>query len=223
MTTFRLSTALAAVAVLVAPVAFAATITGSGRSVTETRNVGEFTSITVAIPARVEVVQSATHAVQIVADDNVMPEIVAEVEAGALKLRFRDRANSMRNTRIRVTVNARTVDALTLSGSGEIHALSLAVPSLAVRISGSGDVKLAGRAQALHVDISGSGNVEAGKLQADRVKVSISGSGDSVVAAKDALHARIAGSGGIRFYGNPEVEKHVSGSGSVRRLGALPG
>lgn len=67
--------------------AFAATLKGSGRSVTEDRAVAGYNGIALSLPARVEVVQGATEGIRITAGDNVLPEIESVVEGAILKLR----------------------------------------------------------------------------------------------------------------------------------------
>jgi uncharacterized Zn-binding protein involved in type VI secretion len=222
--TFRAaSTALLTLSLMTAAAtALAATLTGSGRSVTEERAVAGYTGIALSIPGRVEVVQGATEGIRITADDNVLPEIESVVEGGILKLRFRKRLTSVNKARILVIVNAKTIESLAVAGSGDIHAPALTARRLAINIAGSGDVKVAGRAEALDGSIAGSGDLDAGKLDTQRVKVSVAGSGDAVVWARQALKVSVVGSGDIRYYGDPTVERSAVGSGSVRRLGAAP-
>jgi putative autotransporter adhesin-like protein len=207
---------------LAASAALAASLSGSGRSVTEERAVSGYTGISLAIPAKLDVVQGTSESVSITADDNVLKEIESVVEGGVLKLRFRQRFNSVNNTRIRVTVNARAVESLVVAGSGDIHATRLDTPRLAIKVAGSGEVKLSGRAEALEVSISGSGDLDAGRLDTRRAKISVAGSGDAVVWARETLKVNVAGSGDIRYYGDPAIEKTIVGSGSVRKLGAAP-
>lgn len=207
---------------LAASTALAASLSGSGRSATENRAVSGYSGIALAIPASLEVVQGAAESVSITADDNVLPEIESVVEGGVLKLRFRQRFASVDNTRIRVTVNARALDSLTVAGSGDIRATGLDTPRLAIKVAGSGDVRLSGRAAALEVNISGSGDVDAARLDTRRARITVAGSGDAVIWAREALSVRVAGSGDIRYYGDPAIEKTIVGSGSVRRLGAAP-
>ena len=71
--TFRAaSTALLTFSLMTAAAtALAATLTGSGRSVTEDRAVAGYTGIALSIPGRVEVVQGATEGIRITADEDV--------------------------------------------------------------------------------------------------------------------------------------------------------
>ena len=201
--------------------AFAATLSGSGTTVTEDREARNFTGISIGIPARVEVVQGSAEGVRISADDNVLPVIESVVERGVLKLRLREGVQ-LRKATIRVTVNARAVESIGISGSADVRAAALTTQRLGLSISGSGDMLLDGKAEEVDVRISGAGDVKIGRLAAQRASVSISGSGDATVWAREKLSVRVAGSGDVRYYGDPALEKRISGAGSVRRLGATP-
>lgn len=222
MTSRAFSTALLALTLFAAHAAVAATLTGSGRSASEDRAVTGYSGVALSIPARVDIVQGTTEGIRITADDNLLAHIESVVEGGMLKLRWHERSQSVSNAHIRVIVNAKALESLAVAGSGEIHAPSVNAKRFAVSVAGSGDVKLAGRAEALEVSISGSGDLDAGKLEAQRARVSIAGSGDATVWARAALQAHVAGSGEIRYYGDPEIKRSLAGSGSVRRLGAAP-
>jgi hypothetical protein len=207
---------------LAASAALAASLTGSGRSVSEDRALSGYRGIALSIPGRVEIVQGAVEGIRITADDNVMPEIESVVENGTLKLRFRQRFGNVDKVRILVVVHAKTVESLAVAGSGDIHAPALNAQRLSVHIAGSGDVKLAGRAESIDVSIAGSGDLDAGRFDTQRAKISVAGAGDATVWARQALKVSVAGSGGIRYYGDPTVERSIVGSGSVKRLGAAP-
>ncbi|MEO8515711.1 MAG: DUF2807 domain-containing protein, partial [Flavobacterium sp.] len=61
-------------------------ITGSGKVVTEERNVGTFTKIEVANGLECEVIQSEKITVAVEADDNLQKGIITKVENGTLKI-----------------------------------------------------------------------------------------------------------------------------------------
>lgn len=212
---------VAAAFALAALAAVAAAITGSGKAVTQSRQVKDFNGLGLSLPAIVEVGQGPHQRLTITADDNVLPLIESVVEGGVLKLRLREGTRLQRAT-IRVSLQVKALESISISGSGEVRAPALSGAKLRLEIAGSGDAHLGGKADAFDVRISGSGNVDAAKLAAQRAAVSLSGSGDAVVSARESLDVRIAGSGDVRYYGDPKVQKSVAGSGSLRRLGAAP-
>jgi len=95
----------------------------------------------------------------------------------------------------------------------------LEASDLDARISGSGDIRLAGKVNCQTISISGSGNYRAGDCESQNTTVHVSGSGDATIWARGALEAHVSGSGDIGYFGSPQVNSHVSGSGSVHSLG----
>ena len=205
--------------------------------------VSGFTGVRLAVPGKMEVIQGGTETLSMEGSAEDLAKIEAVVESGVLHIRQKERMSNWNwNPKFRLTVNAKTIDQLAISGSGDIHSSSIKsgaiklaisgsgdirIPALeadsaSVSISGSGDVTLGGRAGSVDSHISGSGDLKAEKLEARNVKVAISGAGDVKVWAREGLQVRIAGSGDVRYYGDPSVEKRIAGSGSVKRLGANP-
>jgi hypothetical protein len=211
-----------AAVLLAATLAAAATLVGSGRSVTEERKVTGFTGIALSLPAHVNLVQTTVEGLTVTADDNVVPGIETVVESGVLHLRFRKGTTYTAKSPIRINVSAKAIDSIAVAGAGDVNAPGVHAGRLVVTISGSGDVRLGGRVEALDVRISGSGDVDAQRLDAQDATIALAGSGDVVVSARKALKANVAGSGDIGYYGDPAVRKAVVGSGSVRRLGPTP-
>ena len=184
----------------------------------EARPVGEFTSIGLAAPVNVHLTQGDTPSLALEGPEEALAQIETTVENGSLKIRL-DRRNSSWHSKVNVYVTARRIDALAISGSGDISAPALTGEALKLSISGSGDMRIGGKVEGLTASIAGSGDIRAGDLDAQRVKISIAGSGDATVRARQALSVSVAGSGDVRYYGDPTVEKSIHGSGSVRRLG----
>ncbi|MDO8420052.1 MAG: head GIN domain-containing protein, partial [Rubrivivax sp.] len=182
-----------------------ATQTGSGRVATETRSVSAFEALAVGGAVDVRVRQGAQQAVEVSADDNLLPllETVVETTRRGATLRVGWKRGENVSTRSRVTVNvvvpqlsslagagsgAMTVERfetpalrVSLAGSGDVELMDLRTGELNIGISGSGSVAGAGQATTLKVGIAGSGDVELAKLLADEVTVKIAGSGDSAV------------------------------------------
>lgn len=221
---------------------FGNSVKGSGTIKSETRNVSGFSSIALSVPAHTQIVQGNTESVVIETDDNILPLIETVVESGALKIRFNARDLSISTKSLKITVNAKTVEGISVGGSGDVRAASLKSPQLKASIAGSGDVEITsldattvtvaiagsgsfaagGKADSLATKISGSGDLKTGKLETNSVKVSVAGSGDATVWAKETLTVSVAGSGDVRYYGDARVTQSVAGSGSVKRLGSAP-
>ena len=218
-------------------------VQGSGRIVKQNRQVSGFSGLSLGTPGRVELRIGNSESVTVEADDNVLPLIETVVEDGVLKIRPARRNLALKSASIRVVVQARSIERLSLGGSGSIHADPLRARgldidvggsgsiqlkgvdagTLSVSLAGSGDVEAAGgNVEKLSVSIKGSGDVDLGRVQAGGASVSVAGSGDAVVWPRNRLGVSIAGSGDVKYYGDPQVSKSVAGSGEVKRVGASP-
>jgi hypothetical protein len=115
-----------------------------------------------------------------------------------------------------VEIGAPTLEALTLSGSGNIVVGGLEAESLSVSLPGSGTVTGSGTTTRLAVTVNGSGNVQFRELVANDVQAAVGGSGNLAITATGSLHASVSGSGAILYSGNPQaVTKSVTGSGAI--------
>lgn len=212
---------------------------GSGHSASEPRSVADFQAIALEGSMDLTVRQGAQTAVQVQADDNLLPLLETVVEAGShgatLQVRWKKGANLHTRAKVRVSVVTPKLAALAASGAGDIRIESFTTPALQLSLSGSGDVRLQnlstdelgvriagsgdvggnGKASRVRISISGSGDVSLQDLQADDVSVRIAGSGDAAVNAQKTLDVSIAGSGDVRYRGTPSLKSSVAGSGSV--------
>jgi hypothetical protein len=231
--------ALSAGLLVLSPAAEAATL-GSGKPATETRAVGEFEAIALSGSIDVTVRQAAKEALEVSADDNLLPLIETVIEttpAGrTLVLRFKRGESVYPRSKLMVTVDVVKLGSLSIvgsgdmqvgplktpalklsiAGSGDVRLQGLATESFEIRIAGSGDVRADGSARQLRLNIAGSGDALLADLAADEVVVSIAGSGDAKVHAVKSLNVSVAGSGDVEYTGSPvNLKTSVAGSGSV--------
>lgn len=222
---------------------FGESVQGSGKIRTEARKADHFSGIAVSVPGNVELRVGSGEGVSVESDDNILPLIETKVENGTLQIRpARDNLNLHAHT-MRITVNAREIDHLSLAGSGSISADTLRArsfkaslagsgsikaraiegDSLAIKLAGSGDLAVGGgNVKDMKISIAGSGDVDVGKLKAADVRVNTTGSGNSTVWASSSLDVSVAGSGDVNYYGDARVSRSVMGSGDVTRLGGAP-
>jgi hypothetical protein len=233
-----LATALA----LSAPAAaVAAATTGSGKTATESRTVGEFQAITSAASIDVRVKQGPQAPLQLQGDDNLLALLETVVENTAngatLVVRWKSGTSIYNRSRMQLSVVVPRLSAFTLTGSGDAAIEAFNTPSLKLTVSGSGDIKVpglttdelqvsvagsgdvggAGKATRVKVTVAGSGDVRLGDMKADDVSVSVAGSGDVAVHADKSLDVKVAGSGDVVYSGAAVVKKSVAGSGSVNK------
>ena len=232
--------ALALAPLLLPRSALAATSQGSGASATETRNVAEF--LAVALSGSMDLVlRQGPQAVQVQADDNLLPLLETVVEQGShgatLHVRWKKNNSLHTRSKVLVTVTSPKLSSLASSGAGDIKVDSYSTPALKISTSGSGHVRLDklntdeldisiagssdvvgnGKTTRLKVGIAGSGDVRLADLQADDVAIRIAGSGNAAVNAQKTLAVSISGSGDVRYTGNPALKSSVAGSGSISK------
>jgi hypothetical protein len=215
-------------------------IDGSGGIVYENRSVTGFSGISLSMDATVYYQKDTGYSITLSGQQNILDVIQTNLQNGTLVIQYKNDVTIGSHMPITITVSAPDVNALTISGSGDIQMLgSWEIYSATATISGSGNISLYGiHAHDLAANISGSGNVEINGgtarnenlnisgsgtinlqyVQADTVYATVSGSGNILVSVTDLLDATISGSGNIKYAGNPVVNTHISGSGSVVHL-----
>lgn len=210
----------------------------------EERDVSSFSEISLRVPGKLYLEQGSTQSVEITAKSSTLEEIVTEVNDRKLTIRFK-KANYLFNSfspgKIEIYVTVPEIDALGISGSGDIIAeddiqsriIDLAVSGsgdinlveldaerVKASISGSGDIIIGsgGVADDFSASISGSGDVKAEDFEAKDVVVHIAGSGSCSITSNGSLKARVAGSGSVYYNGSPSIDSTVAGSGRVKKL-----
>lgn len=217
-------------------------VQGNGKITKQTRELGHFTALSTSVDGNVEIRLGNTEGISIETDDNLQGLIETVVENGTLRIRPLKKDMQLETRTLKIVVQAKSVDHISVAGSGNVDAdrlrgeglrvevggsgsinlRDLESESLAVSLGGSGNLKASGKTERLQISIGGSGKVQAGQLATRDTTVSIGGSGQATVWAKQSLHLSVAGSGDVSYYGDPQLSKSISGSGSVKRLAGSP-
>jgi hypothetical protein len=191
-------------------------ITGSGKLVSQTRDVGTFSGIQVTNFAKVLITQDTVESLRIESDDNVIDLVSTSVSNGILIIGLRD--GSYRNAKVNVYVSMRIIRLLESTGTAEFSTMnSIQTDSLVCRIRGTGIITMTGSTTTERVEIIGSGSVNNFGLTSSLCYASISGVGKVEVNVAQRLDATITGTGMISYAGNPAVvNQSVTGIGNVR-------
>ena len=216
-------------------------VNGNGKVVTIERSTGDYDAIAVSGWFDVDLVDGNEGDISLKGEENLLEHIITEVKDGKLVIKVEKGLNlkpSSWKEGIHITVPVESINAVSLSGSGDIVGkktiktssfktsmsgsgditLDLDTSSISASMSGSGDINLSGSTTDLDVTISGSGDIKAYELEADNVDATVSGSADIKVTANKRLKARVSGSGDIHYKGNPEkVDTKTSGSGDITK------
>ncbi len=221
---------------------FNGSISGSGKIVSETRQVSGFSNVEVDYPAQVSIKQGAAESLSIEADDNLLQQLRSRVTMGTLYLENAEpnwgkRVNPSRPVKVTITVkdlrhlgfssagsvaiqNLQTDNlSLDVSGAGSITLDKLNTHSLDCHLDGAGSVTANGVADALHLSISGVGNFQGSNLSSQSADVQLDGTGNATVHPKNDLSVDISGLGSVRYFGNPSITRRISGLGGVVKIG----
>ena len=214
-------------------------VVGSGRTTTETRAVSDFNAVDFAFIGDLSITHGNEESLTITGDDNIVPLIRTTVRDGVLHIDASP-ANIGRTViplRYELTVkelNAVSLSglgnievdslestdvSLELSGAGSLNVGNLAANNLAVNMSGLGSANLAGEVNRQAVNVSGTSSYYARDLRSQAAAVQISGLGSAEVQAVETLDASISGAGSIKYAGDPQVSQNISGLGSIEALG----
>jgi uncharacterized lipoprotein YajG len=189
---------------------------GSGNVTSETREISGVTSVDSTGAADVDITFGEAESVVVEAEDNIVPLIETEVEGGRLVIGTKSNTSYSNKKPVTVHVTLKSLEVVSLSGSGSITVQNFLGDALKVDLSGSGDINVSGTADSADLTLGGSGKINGEQFKADSVKVSVDGSGDARVYVSEQLEADVSGSGSIRYSGNPkQVSKNVIGSGSI--------
>ena len=196
---------------------FVVGVAGSGKIVTEKRNVSGFDSIEFSGSGNLEVDQNGDESLSITADDNLLPLLTSEVQGTRLVLKVRSDSRLRPSQKIVYRIAARKLNEVACAGDTSAVLRSIHSDNLKLAVAGSGDITADGSADRQEVSIEGSGKYSGGGLKAKSVSINITGSGDAVVAASEELEVNVAGSGSIKYIGEPHITQNIVGSGTIEQ------
>lgn len=191
-----------------------ASASGSGRIITETRDVRDFTSIDVGGVFRVEATAQKDFNIEVQADDNLVPLITTEVRGGVLHIEADKHLKS--DQPIIVRVFAPDFENIETSGASNVSVKDLKSDKVSLDASGASKLWIQGSVSELGIDISGASNIDAGELAAQKATIDASGASTVSVTVSNELNADASGASKIVYSGTARnVNKKTSGASSV--------
>ncbi len=193
---------------------------GSGVIKQESRAVANFSRLVLALPATVALSQGPAESLTISADDNLLPLMTTRVDGDQLIIEGDNSRGFSTKNAIKVRLTVKSLEAITIKGSGDVFGDQLNGDKLDISIAGSGDVKFKSiRADQLKIGIDGSGDIGVDAIDSKSVDASIHGSGDIRLPSLQSTLVKISvnGSGDVFAAGNTDkVDVEIMGSGDVR-------
>ena len=189
-------------------------VPGSGNTVSEKRDLNDFSGIDVSGAFEVEVVSQKDFRVEIEADDNLLSQIKTEVRNGILRISSEDDIKTKNSISIRIS--APDIDRIEVSGATKFSLVDLKNDELKLDISGVSKVKLSGVTGNLSAEISGASHVDAENLKAATATIEASGASHVEVNVSEELVADASGASKINYSGSPKnTRKNSSGVSSI--------
>ena len=206
------------------------TIKGNGQIKKETRELGNFTSLSSQGSMNVQITYGNSNSVVVEADENLLPYIETTVEGGKLSIRSKKNVNLKSSSKMNIYVSMTKINSLQLSGSGNINGSGAFTNDAKtdIAVSGSGNLALNfDTFKDLDLSVSGSGNIDLKGNSTNTISAHISGSGNidcsniscnSDLTASD-FNLSTSGSGNIII--NKKIKAHQvtlrkSGSGNIK-------
>lgn len=154
-------------------------VRGSGDVERESRDVSGIHAVELATIGTLIIEIGDDEELVIEAEDNLLEFIETDISRGVLTIDTERDVSLQPRKRIRYYLTVKSLDAITVSSSGDIVAPDLEAKRFEIEIESSGDLEL-GRLDctSLEVDISSSGDVYIEELNATTLEVDISSSGD---------------------------------------------
>ena len=190
------------------------TLRGSGVAASQDRALPPFTAVELAGASNVSVQVGDRQRVAVRGDDNLLGHVRTTVRSGTLVIATTGSFSTRAPMRVYVAVPE--LVRVSLSGSGNVIVDGVKSSSFTATLPGSGTMLVDGHTQHLDASLPGSGEMTMHGLVAQAVEVQLSGSGEVQVYATRSLDAAVSGSGSVIYAGNPRhVTRTVTGSGAV--------
>ena len=188
---------------------------GSGVAASQTRDLAPFHAVELTGSNNVIIRVGGAQSVVVKGDDNLVDRITTEVQSGRLDIGTTLDSFSTKSP-MSVEISVPSLDALTLSGAGNIAVTGVDAQGFTVDLPGSGTVTASGTTSRLDVTLGGSGTLQFSRLVANDVRAVLEGTGTIFVTATASIDASVSGVGSILYGGSPQhVSRNVSGTGSI--------
>ncbi len=218
-----------------ATVAMAQSVVKTDSLETIATNLSGFSSIKIAGPFDVHLVQGDVESVKYIAGADVKNRITTKVSGGVLKIHnthdnwgtgykswYSEKSVWRNHKKIAVYITVKNLEGITVSGSGDVaFGDGVKAAGLRLRVRGSGEISGSIDVKKLNSKISGSGHIKlSGNAEISKIHIAGSGhfEGGSLVTVNSAAH--VSGSGNAKVNASDKVEAAVRGSGVISYTGA---
>jgi formylmethanofuran dehydrogenase subunit C len=212
-------------------------IKGSGRQVTEDRNIGNFTKVEFGGAMKLKIRQDSSSFMRITADDNIQREIKTRISGDVLKIEMD--GNFCNSGEIIIELSSKQWKGIKASGSTQIMSenqinsnkfeldlsgastvnLDLVTGIFRAESSGSSEINLKGQARQCDISLSGSSEINAFNFVVSNYNIESSGSSKCAINVLNSLKINSSGSSKVIYKGNPkDIVNDKSGSSTLKHV-----
>jgi hypothetical protein len=188
---------------------------GSGKRVTEKRQIGPFTQITTEGAFNIEVVCQKDVGVEVEGDDNVLPLVTAEVKNNILRLSNSKSYSVSEPVTFRITVP--NLEAVMANGAGKIQITGVNNDKLQISSEGAPMITASVTTKMIGIDTSGAAKIDTHNLRSTQAIVDSKGVSKVDLGVSDRLDVTVSGPSQVTYRGDPVVNKTIHGPGKVEK------
>jgi Putative auto-transporter adhesin, head GIN domain len=194
---------------------FGAGVKGSGKRVTQKRDVGSFTSISAEGAFDIEIVCQKTLGIEVEADDNLLPLISTEVSNNVLRLK--PTSNYSTPDAPKIKINVPNIEAFSADGAGKIDISGVSNDKLQIALNGAPNLTASGTTKMIGIDTNGAARIDTHNLRAAHAVVDSKGVSKVDLGVSNQLDVTVSGPSHVTYSGDPVVNKTVHGPGKVEK------
>lgn len=194
---------------------FGADVKGSGKRVTQKRDVASFTSISAEGAFDIEVVCQKSLGIEIEADDNLIPLITTEVSNNVLTVKPKSNYSASDAPKIKISVP--NIEMFAADGAGTIQISGVNNDKLQINVDGAPTLTAAGTTKMVGIDANGAAKIDTHNLRAAHAVVDSKGVSKVDLGVSSQLDVTVSGPSHVTYSGDPVVNKTVHGPGKVEK------
>lgn len=194
---------------------FGADVKGSGKRVTQKRDVASFTSISAEGAFDIEVVCQKTLGIEIEADDNLIPLITTEVSNNVLTVKPKSNYSASDAPKIKISVP--NIETFAADGAGTIQISGVNNDKLQINVDGAPTLTASGTTKMVGIDANGAAKIDTHNLRAAHAVVDSKGVSKVDLGVSTQLDVTVSGPSHVTYSGDPVVNKTVHGPGKVEK------
>jgi hypothetical protein len=190
-------------------------VTGDGPVQTETRKADAFTQIEVSGGISVTARIGSSYALEVSAQENILPFIAIDVEGDTLRIRSTESYSTSEGVEVAVTTPA--LVGISMSGGSQGRIEGLDAERLDIELNGGAAVTATGTATSLALNMTGGSRASLENLAATTITLDLSGGTTATVQASDRVSGSASGGSRVSVLGDAQLNVEVSGGADVTR------